>query len=107
MADFEFKITSGPYAGSYAVDRSDITATDIGDCIAQGGPDLDAVMLGQAPTGARFFAALVWITRRRNSSKGIALRMISDTVSFDNIDASGDEKEPAEKPTDPSPDAND
>ncbi|HVV37583.1 MAG TPA: hypothetical protein VHC63_13320 [Acidimicrobiales bacterium] len=103
MPDITFRVTSGPFAGAYRVSPSDITASDVGDLLAQGGPDLDAILLGDGPKGARMFAGLAWLVRRRGSSKGLAFRAVSDAINFDIVEPIGDdEEESAEKLEDPS-----
>lgn len=102
MADIEFRITEGPYVGVYQLDLRDISASDVGDLIAQGGPDLDGLLTGQGAKGTRAIAALVWVVRRRGS-KGLAYRAVADHINMDIVDVVGDEQgEPAEKSLHPS-----
>jgi hypothetical protein len=94
VADIDFKISGGPYAGTYGVDLKDITASDVGDLISAGGPDLDAIFSGGGRPGTRVMAGLVWIVRRRGN-RGLAFRAVSDHISMDVIQpveepASGD-----------------
>jgi len=106
MADISFRITSGPYAGSYDIDMGDITANDVGDLLAQDGPDLDAFFTNKAPMGLRAIAALVWIVRRRGS-KGLAYRAVADHINMTVFEGA---EEPGEQPAgslDPSNSAND
>lgn len=100
MADIEFRITDGPYKGNYEVDIGDITANDVGDLLAQGGPDLDMVLAGGAARGTRAIAAIVWVARRRGN-KGLAYRAVAEHITFAVVDAAEPE-EPAEKSLDPS-----
>lgn len=86
MADIDFKISGGPYAGTYGVDLKDITASDVGDLINAGGPDLDNVFSGGAKPGTRVMAGLVWIVRRRGN-RGLAFRAVADHITFDVIES--------------------
>ena len=90
MADIEFAITAGPYAGNYSLDIGDITANDVGDLLAQHGPDLDAVLTGGGATGTRAIAGLVWVVRRRGN-KGLAYRSVAEHITMAVIDAVPDE----------------
>lgn len=83
MADFEFQITDGAYQGVYRIDARDLTAADVGDLLAQGGPDLD-LALSSGNVGARVAAGLVWIVKRHNGAK-VAFRAVADAVNFGNI----------------------
>ena len=85
MADIEFKINAGPYAADYRIDMRDITASDVGDLINAGGPDLDEVFSGNGKPGTRVMAGLVWIVRRRGN-KGLAFRAVADHINMDVID---------------------
>lgn len=102
MAEIEFRVSTGPYAGDYRIDSADVNASDVGDLLAQGGPDLDAVLTGVAAKGLRMFAGLVWVVRRRGSSKALAYRAVADNLTFGMIEPLEDEKESAEKLADPS-----
>lgn len=105
MADIEFRITEGPYAGVYTLDLHDITANDVGDLLSQHGPDLDEILTGGAARGTRAIAALVWVVRRRGN-KGLAYRAVAEHVTLDIVDTvDDDDKESAEKSLDPSPSA--
>lgn len=85
MADLDFEVTDGPYAARYSLNWGDLTASDIGDVVAAGGPDLDAILFTKtAPMGTRGFAALVWIVKRR-ANKGLAYRMVADTINPTNV----------------------
>lgn len=92
MADYDFQITSGIYAGMYKIDPKDITASDVGDLLSQGGPDLDAIFTGKGSQGTRAIAALVWVVRRRGN-RGLAFRAVADHINFDNIDMAPDNGE--------------
>lgn len=108
MADIEFTITGGPYAGRYEIDKGDISAVDVGDLKSQqGGPNLDAFLTGQAPLGLEAFAALVWLVRRRGGNRGLAYRAVAEHINFDVIDTTEMSEESAEKLPDPSTSAND
>lgn len=105
MADIEFAITAGPYAGNYSIDKGDISAVDVGDLRSQqGGPNMDGFLTGQAPLGLEAFAALVWLVRRRGN-RGLAYRAVAEHINFDVIDVANEES--AEKSVDPSRSAND
>lgn len=106
MADFAFRITDGPYAGKYEIDSGDITANDVGDLLAQRGPDLDEFLVGGAAKGLRAIAGLVWVVRRRGN-KGLAYRMVAEHITLDVFAAIDDDEEQphgelAEKSLDPS-----
>lgn len=110
MADIEFQVTDGPYAGRYDIDFTDISAADVGDLVSQGGPDLDETLGGGKPPGLRTFAALVWMVRRRGSSKGLAYRAVAEHITRANVGPVEDGT--AEAPAgaglpDPSPSAGD
>ncbi len=104
MADFEFRITEGPYIGEYAINVGDVTANDVGDLLSQGGPDLDDVFTGRIGGGSRAIAALVWVARRRGN-KGLAYRAVAEHITFAVIDQASSTA--AEDPVvpDPSPSA--
>lgn len=85
MADIEFRISDGPYKADYRIDMRDITASDVGDLINAGGPDLDAVFSGAGRPGTRVMAGLVWIVRRRGN-KGLAFRAVADNINMDVIE---------------------
>lgn len=93
MADIEFRITGGPYSGEYRIDLKDISASDVGDLLNAGGPDLDAAFAGGQSPGMRVMAGLVWCVRRRGN-KGLAYRAVADHINMGVIDqlepASGD-----------------
>lgn len=109
MADIEFRIVDGPYQGTYAINADEISANDVGDLMAQGGPNLDDVILGGEVKGIRAFAAFVWLVKRRASSKGLPYRQVAEHISFNSvkpIEADGT-KESAETLPDPSSSADD
>jgi hypothetical protein len=85
MADIEFRINAGPYEGNYALDLGDITANDVGDLLAQQGPDLDAILVGDAAKGTRLIAALVWVVRRRGN-RGLTYRAIADHITINIVE---------------------
>jgi hypothetical protein len=85
VADINFKIASGPYAGDYGIDLRDVTASDVGDLLNAGGPDLDAMFSGGGSPGTRVIAGLVWVVRRRGN-KGLAYRAVADHISMDVIE---------------------
>jgi hypothetical protein len=89
MADIEFRISTGPYAGDYAIDVGDITANDVGDLLAQHGPDLDEVLMGGSARGTRAIAALIWVVRRRGN-KGLSYRAIADHVTLAIVEPIGE-----------------
>lgn len=89
MADIRFRISTGPYAGAYNIDLADITANDVGDLLAQGGPDLDDILVGAGSKGTRAFAAFVWVVRRRGS-KGLSYRAVAEHVSIANVEPADD-----------------
>lgn len=98
MSDFDFKVTSGPYAGEYRIDLADLTGTDardfrqaIGVTLAQvvsaGGGDLDTM------------AALVWLARRR-TNKGLPFAAVADNMTYGNVEQTQAAEENGEKPVD-------
>lgn len=103
MADIEFRISEGPYAGVYAVDVKDISANDVGDLLAQHGPDLDEMLSGRTAQGTRTFAALVWLVRR-HGNKGLAYRAVAEHINMDIVEpvVDGENGESAEKSLHPS-----
>ena len=101
MSDIEFKISAGPYAADYGIDLKDITASDVGDLINAGGPDLDDVFAGNGKPGTRVMAGLVWIVRRRGN-KGLAFRAVADNISMDIIEPASAGDAPASALPDPS-----
>lgn len=86
MADIDFRITAGPYAGDYGIDLADVSASDVGDLINAGGPDLDDAFAGGSKPGTRVIAGLVWVVRRRGN-KGLAFRAVADHINMGVIDA--------------------
>ena len=80
MADFDFRVTAGPYEGRYEIDLADLTASEAGafrkavglslaDVVTEGGGDIDSA------------AALVWLVRRRNT-KGLPYQMVADAITY-------------------------
>jgi hypothetical protein len=83
----EFLITDGPYRGEYRIAVTDLTASDVGDLLNAGGPDLDELLFGGGgKPGTRAIAGLVWVVRRRGN-KGLAFRAVSDTINMGVIEA--------------------
>lgn len=84
MADFEFRVTGGPYEGRYSVDLVDLSAVDsrdfrqaigtpLSEVVAAGGGDLDVL------------AALVWLTRRRGN-RGLPFAAVADHLTYGNVE---------------------
>lgn len=81
MADAKlitFKLTDGPYAGDYAVDPEDFTASEMGEFRKALGFPLESI--GATNMGIDVLAGLVWLTLRRRT-KGLAYGAVADSFT--------------------------
>lgn len=95
MADFNFKVLTGPYEGTYLIDLADLSGTDsrdfrhaigstLADVVANGGGDLDVL------------SALVWLQRRK-SNKALPFHAVADHLTYGTVE----QVEPEPVPVDP------
>lgn len=100
MADIDFTVTDGPYAGRYQIDFADLTGRDSADFRRALGIPLSQVMQ-QKSADVDALAALVWLTRRR-MNRALPFEAVADAITYGNVQETPSDA-PAEEadPTDP------